>query len=897
MSHQFIPELLAPAGSLNALKSALAAGADAVYLSGKKFGARHFAENFDKLEIKEALEYCHLRGVKVYVTVNTLIKDFELEGVAEYLLWLYEEGVDAVIIQDVGVAHLCREFIPELKMHASTQMTIHNLEGVEWARDFGFKRVVLSREMKISEIEEITNKINGREIELEIFAHGALCYCYSGQCLLSSFIGGRSGNRGRCAQPCRKPYQLLKGKKNKYGKPIELAALPLKGRYLLSTRDLSLYQILDKISNLAVDSIKIEGRMRSPEYVATVVSVYREALDSISQQNWKANENDVYKLKLAFNRGFTTGYLQDNGGKAVMGCETPGNRGLYLGEVVNYKNKTKKAVVKSETQFKLEKGDGIVFISPDKEKKFGMVLDETPQYNREKIFLNSRKPITPGSMVYVTRDASLIKETERIIQEDRHKLSLPLDLTVSWDKQNRPSIYGEFPGHHGEDHQSRSKADFTMDDAIKRPLNEHDIENQIRKTGGTPFKIKRLKVDYPGNLFTPISKLNKLRRDFLKKAENEILNSYKPPKDNFQLANNRLTLVKKELKSSPKTLKINKNKEITLAVYASSLETLEGALDGGCRRIYFQPLLWENSNPRSAGEANLETYKTCDTNLETYKSSEANLETYNRIQELISTAHDLCKSKEALLIWKWPEITSNSYLCHSIPLINTLYKEGVEEVMVSGIGAARSINNSNSCVKLSGSMELNVWNHQTILELSKTFQSLTLSSELSKYEIEQIIARARNKGMNTAFEFMVQGNLETMISENFIISPESGNPESRKKVILEQNDFWGIEDVKKRIFPIIMDNEGRTLILNSVETCLIDHMPDLYGMGLDILTIDARTRTRDYARDMAALYGDAIAHRDDADRDGYLNKLKLKIKKRSNGGITTGSFLKGLKEL
>ncbi len=874
MSHKFIPELLAPAGSLDALKSALAAGADAVYLSGKKFGARHFAENFDKFKMEEAIKYSHLRGVKVYVTVNTLIKDSELEGVAEYLLWLYEKGVDAVIIQDVGVAHLCRELIPELKMHVSTQMTIHNLEGVEWARDFGFKRVVLSREMKVTEIEEIANKINKNEIELEIFAHGALCYCYSGQCLLSSFIGGRSGNRGMCAQPCRKPYQLLKGKRDKYGKPKKLAALPLNGHYLLSTRDLSLYKSLDKISDLAVDSIKIEGRMRSPEYVATVISIYREALDSMSQQNWKPDEHEVYKLKLAFNRDFTTGYLLENRKTAVMGCETPGNRGLYLGEVVNYKNKTKKPVVRSEIKFKLEKGDGIVFISPHSEKKrYGMVLEENPQYDGDKIFLNTRRSVETGSKVCITRDASLIKEKEKLIREDQHKLSLPLDLSVKWDEQNRPFIYGEFSGPDGKKYKSRLEADFTMDKAIKSPLSKYEIEKQIRKTGGTPFKIRHLQVDYPGNLFTPISKLNRIRRDFLKKAENEILNNYKPQKNNVQLANSRLTLVKKDLNSSPKKLNINNNKEITLAVYTSSLETLKGALDGGCRRIYFQPLLWEHFNPKSAPEAfHPETY-------------------HNKILELILKAYEICKSNGALLIWKWPGITSNFYLSHSVPLIGTLCEEGAVEVMVSGMGAARAINNSNSCVKLSGSMELNVWNHQTVLELSKTFQSLTLPIELSKYEIALIISRTRDKGMNTAYEFMVQGNLEAMISENSILSSKS-----EKEVIMQHNDFYGIKDVTPRIFPIIIDNEGRTVILNSVETCLIDHLPDLCGMGLNILTIDARTRTRSYARDMATFYGDAITYQDDGDRGERLNKLKLKIKKISSGGITTGNLLKGIKE-
>ena len=287
MAKNYVPELLAPAGSIDALKAAVNAGADAVYISGKKFGARKFATNFSDSEIEEGLKYAKLRGVKIYVTVNTLIKDSQMPSVAKYLVWLYKIGVDAVIIQDLGAAYLSRKIVPNLDMHASTQMTIHNTPGVEWASKFGFKRVVLSRELGISEVEKIKSQTANCGIEIEIFGHGALCYSYSGQCLLSSFIGGRSGNRGMCAQPCRKKYTLLAGNIDKYGKPVDIHQVYLKDEYLLSTRDLSVYKNLERISNSMVDSLKIEGRMRSAEYVALVVKIYRDALDSITMGKWK----------------------------------------------------------------------------------------------------------------------------------------------------------------------------------------------------------------------------------------------------------------------------------------------------------------------------------------------------------------------------------------------------------------------------------------------------------------------------------------------------------------------------------------------------------------------------------------------------------------------------------
>ncbi|MGZ4857028.1 MAG: peptidase U32 family protein, partial [Methanobacteriaceae archaeon] len=256
------PELLAPAGSMDALKAGVNAGADAVYLSGKRYGARQFAANFSQREMNEAIEYAHLRGVKVFVTVNILIKDKELLQVAKYLMKLYEIGVDAIIVQDVGLARLAQELVPDLPLHSSTQMTIHNQEGVEWVVEHGFERVVLSREMKLADIEELAQNLK-KKVELEIFVHGALCYSYSGQCLLSSLIGGRSGNRGMCAQPCRKIYQLVRGKTDQYGKPIDITKVALKDHYLLSTKDLSLYNYLKRICNASLDSIKIEGRMRS----------------------------------------------------------------------------------------------------------------------------------------------------------------------------------------------------------------------------------------------------------------------------------------------------------------------------------------------------------------------------------------------------------------------------------------------------------------------------------------------------------------------------------------------------------------------------------------------------------------------------------------------------------
>jgi putative protease len=254
-------ELLAPAGSFAALRAAVENGADAVYLGGKMYSARASAANFSSEELQAALDYCHIRGVKVYVSVNTLLRDDELDGALMYLADLYRWGADAVIVQDLGLIKRARQELPELELHGSTQMTLHSTGDVQAAEDLGLKRVVLARELGLTAIGEIKDTL---ALELEVFVHGALCICYSGQCLMSSLIGGRSGNRGRCAQPCRQPYQML--------------GLDVPGPYVLSPRDLCLIGHLDELREAGAASLKIEGRLKSPDYVGVVVRTYRAAL-------------------------------------------------------------------------------------------------------------------------------------------------------------------------------------------------------------------------------------------------------------------------------------------------------------------------------------------------------------------------------------------------------------------------------------------------------------------------------------------------------------------------------------------------------------------------------------------------------------------------------------------
>ena len=323
--HRF--ELLAPAGNFDCLITAVQSGADAVYLSGEKFGARSFADNFDEEHLEKAIDYCHLRGVKVYVTVNTLIADSETEELKDYLLFLSKIGTDAIIVQDMGVVRLALEIVPELPIHASTQMTIHNKAGVSALKKFNVKRVVLSRELSLGEINDISKSC---DMELEVFVHGALCMCYSGQCLFSSIIGGRSGNRGKCAQPCRLPYSINEKKDKKF---------------FLSLKDLSAIEHLEELAKANVLSLKIEGRMKGPAYVAAVVGIYRKYIDNLQ----KISQQDIDILNSVFNRGgLTDGYLTKKPGVDMFALNKPdnpylkGSLELEKGLLSNIKNEQRK---------------------------------------------------------------------------------------------------------------------------------------------------------------------------------------------------------------------------------------------------------------------------------------------------------------------------------------------------------------------------------------------------------------------------------------------------------------------------------------------------------------------------------------------------------------------------
>lgn len=843
---------------MKALKAAVAAGADAVYLAGEKFGARHYADNFSLPELEKALNYAHLRGLKLYVTVNTLQKDEELPAVADYLYWLYEKGADGVIVQDLGVAGLARDLVPKLPLHASTQMTIHNQEGVKWAAGFGFKRVILAREMKLAEIKRIPGEVQG-PVELEVFVHGALCYSYSGQCLFSSLIGGRSGNRGMCAQPCRKTYQLFRGGRDQYGKPLDLTEVPWKEDYLLSTRDLSVYPYLEEVVNSNISSLKIEGRMRSPEYVALVVSTYRQALDSIKNRDWRPRKKDVENLKLSFNRGFTRGHILEAPPEGIMGRESPGNRGLYLGLVTHWDPVSRRATLELESSNPPQKGDGLVFTTANGKKVVGLGLENSPDIQKGKVIIKTLKKVQPGYKVFMTRKESLQRWASDLIKNPSPP-TIILDLHLRWDDEFKPLINGQITTTRGEVIPITYHAKFAMDPAQKRPLSEAKIREQFQKTGGTIFTIRTIQIEYPGGLFSPLSVLNSLRRDFLEEVERMLIEHHRPDRVGLKPIQDDLKRIKSGL-TSDLPAPIPRSTPDVVA-WVSDLESLKKVVEGEGQRVALQASTKKYLNSKRGIRKTL---------------------------KLMERAIAMVEDSETELIWKWPLITPHNILINLDLILTELADSNLSGVMVDGLGASEVVKTRPTPLKLYGSTGLNVWNHRTIQELAESFQGLNVSPELSRDDLKKLTHIKRSKKLTTELEILVQGNQEVLISEDSLVSAG---------VIREydDNDFWGIKDSKGHLFPVGWDPDGRVKISNSVELCLIDHLPSLLKMGWDGLVIDARGKPAPYTGDMLGLYQEALqlSLKKPAQLAGKLKILKEEVKKRSTGGITSGNFLRGV---
>jgi putative protease len=872
-----IPELLAPAGSIEAFRAGVAAGADAVYLGGKQFGARKYAKNFSREEIAEAVTYAHAHGVRVYVTVNTLIHDRELAKAGDYLIWLYATGVDAVLVQDIGIAALAKKVVPDLPLHASTQLTIHNSEGVLWAAEHGFSRVVLARELSLEEIQEIARETVHADIGLEVFAHGALCYCYSGQCLLSSVIGGRSGNRGMCAQPCRKPYTMVTGEMDIYGRPLTVQDISYPEHYLLSPKDLCTYPHLQKLVQSPIVSLKIEGRMKAPEYVAVVVSIYRKALDAIAAGTWSPQEPEIRDLALAFNRGFTGGYLFGERNAALMGRKRPDNRGLMIGIVTKYNTSTGMVTFRSQTPIGLAKGDGLFFTTPNhSDQDFGFSLNIQPCIEPAGTSFKIPRPVERGSFVFLTSSKELAAQAHRIIARaiPPPLQRIPIDLAVQVDDEGRLLLDGIIYTREAGQVTISYAPVLRLSHARTSPLTAGQFKMQLTKTGGTPFTIHRFTTNYNGGMFAPVSGLNQIRREFLIQAEKALVNAERPSEKAVKKVHDDWDSEVQVLLSPAGHSRNYPDDSPELAVYTDHLEGVRAAVTAGCNILYFEPKLAE-----------------CTSSYSTKVSP-------GLIQSQLRSALAICKEGDVALVWKLQKITHKPEIEMIRALLPTLHTDGIASCMVDSTGAACAVRDTMPNIEIVGSTGLNVFNHRTACNLAPQFSRLTISPELSGSEIEDLIRLTHARGCDTRFELIVQGTAEAMVSEDCLIEPLL-----QSKINVDKTDkscrFLGIRDSTRRIFPIRIDPACRTHVFNAVETCLIDHIPALLHMGVSSFAIDARGRPAPYTTEMVRLYRSALtsAQHDGSRAGGSLMHLKEQIKGIALGGITAGNFVRGLREV
>lgn len=504
-------ELLSPVGNKEMLYQAIHNGADAVYLAGTNYGARKYAQNFTNEELKEAVKYAHLYNVKVYVTINTMIYEEEVQELLEYVKYLQEINVDALIVSDVGMINVIHHIYPNMDMHASTQCHIQNKDSVEYYKKLGITRVVFARETSIDTIKNIPNNI-----EKEIFVHGALCICYSGCCLFSSITTERSGNRGSCTAPCRKKYNLVKD-----GTPIMT-----KGKYLLSTKDLNTTSKINEILELSPACLKIEGRMKSPQYVGYVTSIYRKLIDNYYQNKNIATTNEENNnLKKLYNRKFTTGYLFND---HILNSYIPNNNGVHIGNVVDINKK----YIKIKLIDELNQEDGLKFFPSDK----GLIVNKL--YNNNYKLINSSKA---NDIIYIENKIDLktkdkvLKTIDKKLNKSLEKINLkkmPIDITLD-AYLNKPAVITLT--------YDKIKISVTNSTVIEKALTKEttkeEIIKQLIKLGDTPYYPNQIKINMDNNIFIPMGIINSLRREAISKINKErlenhrkkIINTYKLP--------------------------------------------------------------------------------------------------------------------------------------------------------------------------------------------------------------------------------------------------------------------------------------------------------------------------------------------------------------------------------
>lgn len=837
-------ELLAPVGSREAFQAAVQNGADAVYFGGKVFNARQHAENFSLADMKEKVRYAHLHGVRVYVTVNTLITNEELPELIKYLYDLYENQVDAVIIQDLGVAYLVRRLLPHMVIHASTQMTIHNSVGIRFLEERGFARVVLAREVSLQNIALLKKRT---QLDLEVFVHGALCVSYSGLCLMSSMIGGRSGNRGRCAQPCRLTYTLV----DEAGKEIKAA-----GPHLLSPRDLKMIEQLPLLVQARIASLKIEGRMKRPEYVATVIRNYRKALDDYykSPETFRVGEASQKELEQIFNRDFTTGYYLEKPGMQLMSYQRSNNRGIKLGRVVNFNPKTNRVTIRLEEP--LAVGDGyVIWVTKGgriagkiKHLQKGNTAVEQAEDGEVTFSIQRGRPQS-GDRVFKTMDYQLMEKARATFISSQGILKYPLDFFVKIQEGHPVSL--KVRDERGN--QAFVEGQFMVEKAKKYPLTQEDIVRQLKRLGDTVFSLGKLNLQLEPGLMVPLSELNTLRRKAVAQIEEIRLAEYAKP----SISEKEYRLKTEALFSGlpqPRALR----EKIKLAVQVSDLLSLQAAVEAGAELLYF-------GGDRLRSKENI------------------SVTDFSKVVEE-------CHARGVRTILVVPRIVQEEELDRVKAYCLKGKEAGVDGFLVGNLGALQ-LAVELGLTGIRCDYTLNIFNDMTAKALlMKGVEGLTLSPELT---LQQLVG-FRWRG-NTEIECLIHGRLPLMVTEHCTIGnllgkghKERGCPHPCRKTA------YGLRDRLNMVFPVESDENCRMHIFNPKTLNMSEHLAELAQAGIGFFRIVAAREEPYWVKKVVEVYRREL---DRLNKESVYHPLSENIealKKLSPGGFTTGHYFRGV---
>ncbi len=842
------PELLAPAGSMEALRAAVENGADAVYLGAHAFSARGYAANFSDKELEEAIDYAHLRGVKVYVTVNTLLRDEEMEAGLDLLCHLKEMGSDAVLVQDIGLLSLGRQYVPDLPLHASTQMTLHNSEGALFAKELGIERVVLSRECSLEEIKRIGENSG---LETEAFIHGALCISYSGQCLLSSIIGGRSGNRGYCAQPCRKGYRLKKD-----GKTVKT-----EGTYLLSPKDLNSSTCVPALLETGIASLKIEGRMKRPEYVAGVVGTYSRLLDRGLKDTKKGSvsREEAETLEQLFNRGFTEGYFFKNPRGELMSRLRPYNRGIFAGTVKSYDRKSRRVTL--ELVASLSAGDGILFAGTDKEgreeKEEGWVIRQMYRGNKpvkqakagDTVEIPFNVEVRSGSPVYRTLDKGLMDTLEKSYTSENFLRKVPVLMKAGvWEGKPLELTLADY-----DSNSVTVKSEYVVEKALRQPGEKEQLARQFSKLGNTGFEPETIDVELHGEVFVPVKEINQLRNRAVSELEKLRIarGKRKPcPESGIKLP---------KLAAWPYPEQPHPEQRL-LAVSVYSPGELEEAIEGGANLLYYGEGFFCPGKGRDRDNA---------------FHFEADYESAVR----------LARAAGRKVYFKTPRIVKDSEIQAVSEILEAAKALAADGVLVSNLGVFRLAKARGIPVILDS--PLNVFNSYALdFFCREGAEKITLSPELTLEEIRPLAAAG-------PVEAIVHGRLELMESEHCVVGGLLGGKKERCTAPCK-NGNYSLVDEKNYEFPLVMDPACRMHLLNSKALCMLEHVPKLLDAGISSIRIETlgmsgEEKEEQGIRKLTRMYRAAI--------DNYPGKGKAgkgtcdKLEK----GFTTGHYFRGVK--